>query len=341
MDLPADCVPPLLGLPRSGLAARCYLFERYLFVTLPLTSEEYSARWKDTEFWTPIVREILATSGFPTSTIERAPTGSNIVYHIDGAYIKLFPPFDFGEYESEVGGLPIMMALPVESPRLLGYGPYRDDWNYVIVSALDGVLVRGARKEFTADDKLRFMQDLGRLVRAVRNLPIVNFPHRYKWEDLIDRQAAGAFDRHMQTKLPEHLLNQLPEFLGKHIDSIRTAPEIVMLTGEYTPDNMLARKTDDSWRLTGMFDYGDVMNGHPEYDLLGPTMFYYPGNAELQSAFFRAYYREDFRLGREQQFRLMTLALLHRFSNLKLQLTIHEWEEAKDFEEVAQIIWPC
>ena len=47
----------------------------------------------------------------------------------------------------------------------------------------------------------------------------------------------------------------------------------VILTGEYIPENFLLSRDGSGWHLAGLFDFGDVMTGRGEYDLLGPSAF--------------------------------------------------------------------
>ena len=47
----------------------------------------------------------------------------------------------------------------------------------------------------------------------------------------------------------------------------------VILTGEYIPENFLLSRDSAGWRLSGLIDFGDVMTGWGEYDLLGPSAF--------------------------------------------------------------------
>ena len=47
----------------------------------------------------------------------------------------------------------------------------------------------------------------------------------------------------------------------------------VILTGEYIPENFLLSRETAGWRLAGLIDFGDVMTGRGEYDLLGPSAF--------------------------------------------------------------------
>jgi aminoglycoside phosphotransferase (APT) family kinase protein len=52
-----------------------------------------------------------------------------------------------------------------------------------------------------------------------------------------------------------------------------------MLTGEFTPFNLLA----EGAQLSGMIDFGDGLVGPREYDWLGPLCFFVEGQATRRS----------------------------------------------------------
>jgi hygromycin-B 7''-O-kinase len=58
-----------------------------------------------------------------------------------------------------------------------------------------------------------------------------------------------------------------------------------MLTGEYTPMNLLVSQGGHGCHLSGMFDFGDGLIGPRESDWLGPLCFLAAGNAERCTAF--------------------------------------------------------
>ncbi|WP_414633679.1 phosphotransferase [Paracoccus marcusii] len=39
------------------------------------------------------------------------------------------------------------------------------------------------------------------------------------------------------------------------------------------PENLLLTETSTGWKLAAVIDFGDVMTGWREYDLLGPSTF--------------------------------------------------------------------
>ncbi len=110
-------------------------------------------------------------------------------------------------------------------------------------------------------------------------------------------------------------------------------PEVI-LTGEYTPFNLLYQ----GGKLSAMFDFGDGLVGPREYDWLGPMCFLAAGDAARIDAFFDGYHGRPFDRGRREA--LLRLLLLHRYSHLKAQIALPGWQAAPDFATLAALIWP-
>ena len=81
-------------------------------------------------------------------------------------------------------------------------------------------------------------------------------------------QIAGCRARHERLGLPQKFLDGLGELLRDAATLIPLDKPPVILTGEYIPENFLLRETDGDWALSGLIDFGDVMTGFGEYDLL-------------------------------------------------------------------------
>ena len=115
----------------------------------------------------------------------------------------------------------------------------------------------------------------------------------------------------------------------------------VILTGEYIPENFLLSCDDGSWRLSGLIDFGDVMTGRGEYDLLGPSAFMTAGMPHHVGSLF-----EGLRFGQADidftlKRRLMALLLLHRFSDTNRHICIEGWQQkAGDLHQLQELLWP-
>jgi hygromycin-B 7''-O-kinase len=153
------------------------------------------------------------------------------------------------------------------------------------------------------------------------------------WPEFLAQQRQHCLARQQRTGLPPHLLQQVEPFLPAESVAELSAGPWVMLTGEYTPMNLLVQKE----RLSGMFDFGDGLVGPREYDWLGPLCFLAAGNADRCLAYLSACGAV---LDDALRLRLMRLLLLHRYSHLQAQLALPGWQQQPDFLSLARALWP-
>ena len=124
------------------------------------------------------------------------------------------------------------------------------------------------------------------------------------------------------------------------VEYLPTIKTPVILTGEYTPMNFLVTQKFGIWHIAGLIDFGDSMLGMPEYDLLGPGAFLIQGDTELLREFLISYgySSEDLTDRLSHQFTL--LMLLHRYSNLNVQIRIDNWKEkVSSISDLEKLVW--
>ncbi|MCY7315155.1 MAG: aminoglycoside 3'-phosphotransferase/choline kinase family protein [Rubrivivax sp.] len=188
--------------------------------------------------------------------------------------LKLYPPFLRDHFAFERAALSaIGHRLPVPTPQLLRTGEC-EGWPWLVMTQLAGEPLTGAWPGLHEDDKCRLLQTLGALGAQVHRLPADTPKDRApRWDHFIAGQRALCHGRQQRTGLPAHLLAQLPAFLDGPLPE---GPDII-LTGEYTPMNLLVQGA----HLSGMFDFGDGLLGPAPYDWLGPLAFFSrrPGSA--------------------------------------------------------------
>ena len=141
--------------------------------------------------------------------------------------------------------------------------------------------------------------------------------------------------------MPAKFLNRLDDLLREVPKLIPLHAPPVILVGEYIPENFLVSRDGAAWRLSGLFNFGDVMTGWGEYDLLGPSAFMTAGMPRgvqsLLGGFGYAAADVDAILKR----RLMALMLLHRASDPVRHICIEGWQEkADDLHVLQDLIWP-
>lgn len=245
--------------------------------------------------------------------------------------LKLYPPFlrdHFMFEQAMLGHLHGRLSLP--TPRLVDSGEHAG-WPYLVMTHLPGTPLDRVWPTLQQQDRCVVLNTIGRLAAEVHALPLGPMPALApRWADFLQRQRERCRGRQQRTGLPAHLLAQLDTFLEGPVPE---GPDVI-LTGEYTPFNLLHEGTG----LSAMFDFGDGLVGPREYDWLGPLCFLAAGDAQRIDALFDGYHGRPF--DRSQREGLLRLLLLHRYSHLKAQIAVPGWQAAPDFAVLARLVWP-
>jgi hygromycin-B 7''-O-kinase len=154
-------------------------------------------------------------------------------------------------------------------------------------------------------------------------------------------QIEGCGARHRRLGLPQKYWQGLDEIVRDATTLIPMNAAPVILTGEYIPENFLLSREGGNWRLSGLIDFGDVLTGWGEYDLLGPSAFMTAGMPRRVRSLFRGFGYSPEEVTPTVRRRLMALLLLHRFSDPIRHICIEGWQEkAGDLSELAELLWP-
>ena len=117
-----------------------------MLFTHPLRGwDDWSAVFCDPEAFAPLVSAILARCGRPDAAPVCLTPGTNAVFAVGDAVIKLFVPIETGydslpDYEAERAGLARAASLGVPAPRILAQGVYDDlyRWRWLLMSRVPG-----------------------------------------------------------------------------------------------------------------------------------------------------------------------------------------------------------
>jgi hygromycin-B 7''-O-kinase len=186
----------------------------------------------------------------------------------------------------------------------------------------------------------RVLTRLGEIIAEVQRVPVGDLSRlQPQWEQFIAKQIEGCRARHERLGLPQKYLDGLDHFLRDAGTLIPVNAALVILTGEYNPANIFLEEHSGRWRLAALIDFGDVMTGRGEYDLLGPSTFATGGMPGRIRSLLRGFGYSKANTPALPR-RLMTLLLLHRFSNLAL-IRIEGWQQkAADLYELERLLWP-
>jgi hygromycin-B 7''-O-kinase len=310
----------------------------------PLTDFEAFRTWRaDTSRWLPVACDIARAHRLPDAISQVFATGTNIVVALDERLIlKLFPPMLRAQFVSERASLAQLRGqLSVPIPDIVAEGE-RDGWPYLVITRLAGVLGSEAWPALPEAEKERVLHEIGATIAQVQRVPpgpLLGVEPR--WDAFLRGQIAGCRARHERLGLDRKFLDGLDDLLREAADLIAMDAPPVILTGEYIPENFLLANDGGAWRVAGLIDFGDVMTGWGEYDLLGPSAFMAAGRPGRVKSLFEGFgysrTEVDFTLKR----RLMALMLLHRASDPIRHICIEGWQQRADnLVQLQELIWP-
>jgi hygromycin-B 7''-O-kinase len=191
-------------------------------------------------------------------------------------------------------------------------------------------------------EKELVLAEIGETIAEVQRAPVGALARiEPDWSSLMRKQIEGCRARRERLGLPQKFLNGLDELLRDAASLIALDKPPVILTGEYIPENFLLSRDGSGWHLAGLFDFGDVMTGRGEYDLLGPSAFMTAGAPRRVRRLFERFGYSATAINADLKRRLMALMLLHRASDPARQICIDGWQEkAADLFELQDLLWP-
>ncbi|MBT1513394.1 aminoglycoside 3'-phosphotransferase/choline kinase family protein [Bradyrhizobium sp. SRL28] len=300
--------------------------------------------WRaDPAQWLPIAHDIARSHGLACTTPQVFATGTNLVMALDDILIlKIFPPFLRSQFVSERGSLAQLRGqLRIAIPETVVEGE-RDGWPYLVITRLPGVLGADAWPSLPEADKERVLAEIGETIVEVQRVPAGPLASiEPGWNAFMRRQIEGCRARHTRLGLPQKFLDGLDDLLRDAAALTALDGPPVTLTGEYIPENFLLSRDGSGWRLAGLIDFGDVMTGMREYDLLGPSAFMTAGMPRRVRSLFEGFGYSAADITPDLKRRLMALMLLHRASDPVRHICIEGWQEkASDLFELQDLLWP-
>ncbi|WP_291849485.1 aminoglycoside 3'-phosphotransferase/choline kinase family protein [Bradyrhizobium sp.] len=293
--------------------------------------------------WLPVARDIARSHGLSSAAPLVFPTGTNVVLALDEKLVlKISRPYLRSQFVSERGALAQLQGrLRIAIPEIVVEGE-RDGWPYLVMTRLHGVLGAEAWPIVPEAQKERVLANIGETIAEVQRASVGALagvePH---WGDFMRRQIAGCRARHERLGLPQKFLDGLDELLCDAAALVQLDKPPVILTGEYIPENLLLSRDGSGWHLGGLIDFGDVMTGRGEYDLLGPSAFMTSGVPQRVRSLFAGFGYSAAAITPDLKRRLMALMLLHRASDPVRHIRIESWQQkAANLEELQELLWP-
>ena len=312
---------------------------------LPRTIDprEFDERYRlEFGLWRSAVHEVCARHGLACAAVRAFRDGSNLVAEVDGRLVvKLFPPFHRSQWESERRALPRFVGrLPVRVPELVAEGERSDGYTYVVLQRLTGRPLEEVWSALSHSVRAELLHAIGEVMAAAHEVALGDAAAlQPPWEEFLRGQLEACRARHARLGAPAWLVDGIDAFVAPSLAALDLGPPYVLLTGEYTPFNLLVEGEERAPRLAAMIDFGDAFVGPPVYDLLGPVTFLCAGDAKLLAALLRGRGLASDRLSAPQQRGLLALLLAHRYAHLDVQLRLDGWREIGALDALAERVF--
>jgi hygromycin-B 7''-O-kinase len=309
-----------------------------------VTSADAFRAWRaEPSRWLPLAIDIARSHSLAHEAIEPFSTGTNLVLALDHRLIlKIFPPLFQSQYISERAALSqLSRQLSVPIPEIVLEGE-RDRWSYLVITRLSGVLGKTAWPLVPERQKEIVLGQIGEAIAQVQRVPAGELALlEPSWKQFIRQQCEGCRSRHIRLGMPQKFWAELDNIVEQASIIIPMNAAPVILTGEYIPENFLLSSDSGNWQLSGLIDFGDVMAGWGEYDLLGPSAFMIQGMPGRLQSFFRGFGYSATDIDQALTKRLLTLMLLHRASDPLRHICIEGWQERVDsLADLERMLWP-
>jgi len=305
--------------------------------------ETFRAWRDDASQCLPAALDIARSHGLPHGNPHLFSNGTNLVVALDERLIlRIFPPQLRHQFTSERLSLSQLRGcVTVPIPEIVLEGE-RDQWPYLVITRLGGIVGAEVWQDLPEEQKERILEQIGETIAEVQRAPVGELSAiEPRWDQFMLKQIAGCRVRHQRLGLPPKFLDGLDDLLRDAATLIPMNAPPVILTGEYIPENFLLSSEGGNWQLAGLFDFGDVMTGWGEYDLLGPSAFMTAGMPRRVDSLFRGFGYAQADIDSPLKRRLMALMLLHRASDPIRHICIEDWQQkAGDLFELQELLWP-
>lgn len=297
--------------------------------------------FSDLRAWLPGLRAILGRHGLPVERIEAFADGENPVFEVQSRWVvKLVPFFAVAPARAEMetlGWLNSRTEVPV--PKLEATGEL-EGWAYFVSTRLPGRPLSRCWSEMGPRDREAVTVELGTHLASLHAVPVGEFrPAGVQWPDWHVRRRQAWGRRRDVARLSPRLRDSFIDYLDAvPLDRVPRRP--VLLHGDLAPENALVDVSGGSWRVSGLFDFGNAVVGEASFDFTAPTVLLEPGDGAVVRRFLGAYGWGGETMDTLRP-RLMAYTLLHPMADLYDCLALLPGaHDAPSWEAVAERFWP-
>lgn len=215
--------------------------------------------FQNIDVFEPIIKEIFKDKGIRFKKVENLTPGSNAVFKVGDYVIKLYVPKEvvelYGDYDKELKAMKIANESGVNTPKVIAYGHYEDNYvlPYVLMEYTHGVEAADNIRQGDISDKQMYVNQL--------NIILSKFNKSLTKTAIIEHVDEQKLN-HRWDMFPQMIQDQVKKAKGSLVKS-----DHVLVHGDLTGENVLIED-----KKLKVIDFGDVKLA-PKYYEYGPIVF--------------------------------------------------------------------
>ncbi len=284
--------------------------------------------------WQPLLDIIADRHDIAVTQVSQNFEGTNPVFELtlnaeqsEGhAYIvKVLAPNWHGQYQSEYLSLQLLNGqdLGISVPKLL-YSGEVDNWRYLVIEKLEGIMLSSVMAKLTLENKLEIAHALGQFSARLHRLDVAEIPEiKLDWPEFVRLQRINCYEKRKKQRVPTALLENLTPYLDQYISRLEPFlknGDMHLIHTDLHPGNLMVAAHAGQYRLVGIFDFGDALVcPDPLFEFASPALLFAQGEPRIFHAFLDGYDYRGKRDGSLQQ-HMMVLSLLRHTGDLNYLL---------------------
>lgn len=302
------------------------------------TEQDFEENLKS-DIWLDSARQICEQHAIFYTSLKRSEYSEHIVFLVDDAFvIKIFAPFRSG-FEREKAALEFAQnKTSLKIPEIIETGNF-ENFDYIVMTQISGELMtREVWLTLSENEQIAVMSELAVGLRELHSHNADSFD--FDWHKFVEHQSKIAVERQIAARVNPEWIEKLPAFIETNLKLLPTGCRTVFLHGDVHFANLRLQKSNDSWLISGLFDFADSICGFYEFDFVAIGLLMIQGQAEIQREFFKAYGYAENEIDESLRKRLMLMTVLYECSDLS-RYALRLKPEAVSFslEELEKAIW--
>lgn len=302
-----------------------------------ITEKDFDTYFQS-EIWAEATKRICQRHKISFSELKRGTSSDHIVFLIDDSLVlKIYRPFR-NCFERETKALEFLSGkISLKTPEIIEIGEF-ENFDYLIQTQLSGEAVtRQMWLNLSEKEQKRFISKLAAYLKQIHELNPDSFAN--DWAEFVADRAETFIERQIAHSVNQQIIEVLPKYIEENLSLVPSSPS-VFLHGDVHFGNLRILKTNNSWQISGLFDFADSRKGFYEYDFLAVGVLMIQGQREIQREFFKAYGYAEKDLDEMMRRRLMMLTMLYETADLR-RYALRLKPEAVHFtlEELESGIW--